>query len=110
MPAMEFDVCRVDQLVEGRGRPARAGERYLAVFLSGGAVHVLDNQCLHVGSPLDGGPVIDGRVVCPWHGWTYDLRTGAHLTAFGERPGVRTYPARVEGGMVKVVVDDGTRD
>lgn len=106
----EYDVCRVDQLVEGRGRPARAGDRYLAVFLSAGRVHVLDNECLHAGSPIDGGPVIDSRVHCPWHGWAYDLDTGAHITAYGDRPGLRTYAARIEAGVVKVVVDDGTRD
>ena len=103
-------LCRVDQLVEGRGRPARAGDAYLAVFLVDGEVHVIDNQCLHVGSPLDAGPVVDGAVRCPWHGWAYDLRTGAQLTAFGELPGIRTYPCRIEDGTVTVTVDDPVRD
>ena len=100
-------LCRVDQLVEGRGRPAKAGGRYLAVFLVEGRIHVIDNQCLHVGSPLDGGPVRDGNVMCPWHGWTYRLRDGAHLTSFGERPGIRTYEHRVtDAGEVQVTLED----
>jgi nitrite reductase/ring-hydroxylating ferredoxin subunit len=102
----DYILCRFDQLVEGRGRPARAGDRYLAVFLVEGRVHVLDNQCLHVQSPIDGGPVIDNTVRCPWHGWAYDLETGAHLTSFGERPGLRSYAARVDAGQVVVSVDD----
>ena len=100
-------MCRLDQLVEGRGRPVRAGGRYLAAFLTGGAVHVIDNVCLHVESPLDGGPVVDGTVVCPWHGWRYDLATGQLLTAFGPLPGVRAYPVTVEAGVVSVTIDDG---
>ena len=100
-------VCRVDQLVEGRGRPARVAGNYLAVFLSGEDIHVVENICLHLESPLDGGAVIDKRVHCPWHGWAYDLRTGNHLTAFGERPGIRVFTHRVEDGNVVVTLPDG---
>jgi nitrite reductase (NADH) small subunit len=103
-----YEVCRVDQLVEGRGRPARAGDHYVAVFLDRGHVHVIENQCLHASSPLDGGAVLgrgSGKVQCPWHGWVYDLRTGRHLTVFGERRGVAVYPCHIEDGMVKVTID-----
>ena len=103
--AVEHDVCRLDQLVEGRGWPAKAAGRYLAVFLDRGRVHVLENQCAHAGSPLDGGAVRDGRVQCPWHGWVYDLSTGTHLTVFGDRPGVPSYPCRVVDGVVKVTIE-----
>lgn len=89
MPA--YVLCRVDQLIEGRGRPARAGAKYLAVFLVDGEIHVLDNLCLHVGSPIDGGPVRDGLVHCPWHGWAYRLVDGSLVTAFGDMPGLETY-------------------
>jgi nitrite reductase/ring-hydroxylating ferredoxin subunit len=98
-------VCRLDQLVEGRGRPVRADGRYLAAFLVDGRVHVVDNQCLHVGSPLDAGPVIDGVVRCPWHGWAYRLEDGAQLTAFGDRQGIRTYPVVVSDGEVLVSLE-----
>ncbi|HEX2849007.1 MAG TPA: Rieske (2Fe-2S) protein [Acidimicrobiales bacterium] len=101
-----YEVCRVEQLIEGRGRPVRAAGRYLAAFLVDGTVHVIDNVCLHVESPLDGGPVVDGRVICPWHGWTYDLATGELLTAFGPRPGLRVYPVAVEHGVVSIAIDD----
>lgn len=103
-------LCRVDQLVEGRGRPVRVGTRALAVFLVEGRIHVVDNQCLHVGSPLDGGPVVDGTVRCPWHGWAYDLATGAHLTAFGPRPGIRAYASRVVEGAVTITVAEPMGD
>lgn len=105
MPA--YVLCRVDQLVEGRGRPARAGDRYLAVFLAGGRIHVLDNLCLHVGSPIDGGPVRDGVVQCPWHGWSYRLTDGSLVTAFGDRPGLRIYDHVVtDSGEVQVFLEE----
>jgi nitrite reductase/ring-hydroxylating ferredoxin subunit len=102
-----YVLCRVDQLVEGRGRPARAGDRYLAVFLAGGQIHVLDNLCLHVGSPIDGGPVRDGVVQCPWHGWAYRLADGSLVTAFGDLPGLRTYDHVVtDSGEVQVFLEE----
>lgn len=105
MPA--YVLCRRDQLVEGRGRPARAAGRYLAVFLVDGEIHVLDNLCLHVGSPIDAGPVHDGLVHCPWHGWAYRLEDGSLVTAFGDRPGLQTYDHEVtDAGEVQVILDD----
>jgi len=32
--------------------------------------------CPHLGGPLDGAPVEDGCIRCPWHGYRFDLRTG----------------------------------
>jgi nitrite reductase/ring-hydroxylating ferredoxin subunit len=92
----------VEQLVPGRGRPVIIDGLYLAVFLVDGEVRVIENQCLHVGSPLDGGAVVDDEVHCPWHGWRFDLRTGAHRSGFGDRPGLRVYDAWLEDGVVKV--------
>jgi len=83
---------------------------YLAVFLVDGRIYVLENQCLHVQSPIDGGPIIDGAVRCPWHGWAYDLETGDLLTAFGNRPGLRTYEAMIDEGMVKVEIAVSVED
>ena len=81
-------------------------EHYIAVFDLGATVVAVDNRCVHVGNPIDDGPVDKGCVTCPWHGWRYDLRTGEHLTVFGRRPGLRTYPVRVDGDDVLVEIDD----
>lgn len=100
-------VCRRDDIPPDRGWPVRAGELNIAIFDVEGDLCAIDNVCLHVGNPLDDGFVSGGVVTCPWHGWRYDLRTGEHLTYFGRRHGVRTYPVRVEGGVVLVDVSGG---
>ncbi|HBZ69402.1 MAG TPA: hypothetical protein DEP35_06585 [Deltaproteobacteria bacterium] len=34
-------------------------------------------SCPHLGGPLeDAIPDAEGRIVCPWHGYRFDLRTG----------------------------------
>jgi nitrite reductase/ring-hydroxylating ferredoxin subunit len=99
-------VCRRQDIPAGRGWPVRAGGRYVAVFDADGALFAVENQCVHVGNPIDDGPVSDGCVTCPWHGWRYDLRTGEHLTTFGRRPGLRTYPVREVDGEVMLDLAD----
>lgn len=41
-----------------------------------GAISVLNGLCPHEQGPLGEGSIEDGRVVCPWHGFSYDVKTG----------------------------------
>lgn len=50
--------------------------RTLCVANVGGAISVLTGVCPHEEGPLGEGSIEDGRVVCPWHGFSYDVRTG----------------------------------
>ena len=64
---------------------------------AGPQIRVLDNACLHVGGPIADGAVKNGCVICPWHGWTYDLSNGARKTAFGDVAGLRVYASWLQG-------------
>jgi nitrite reductase (NADH) small subunit len=86
------------------GRAAMMGDREIAIFNLGDRFLAVDNRCPHKGGPLADGIVAGGTVVCPLHAWKFSLQSGA-----AERPGgtpacVRTYPTRVEGGIVLVLV------
>jgi nitrite reductase/ring-hydroxylating ferredoxin subunit/DMSO/TMAO reductase YedYZ heme-binding membrane subunit len=87
------EVCRVDEIVEQRGRVACvAGER-IAVFRYDGRVSALSNVCQHQNGPLGEGRIVDGCVTCPWHGFQYLPATGASPPPFTER--VPTFRVRV---------------
>jgi nitrite reductase/ring-hydroxylating ferredoxin subunit len=48
--------------------------------------------------------VVDGnKIVCPWHGWTFDVNTGACMHDTSAR--IRVYPLKVEGEEVFVALD-----
>lgn len=54
-----------------------AGERRrIAVFADGDAVFAVENNCPHMGFPLDKGSVRDGMLTCHWHQARFDLRSG----------------------------------
>jgi nitrite reductase (NADH) small subunit len=100
------DVCAASDLPAERGWPVVVEGKPVAVFRVEGGLHALSNRCLHIGSPIDDGTVVAGCVICPWHGWRYELATGAHVTLFGTRAGLRRYPVREREGRIEVGTDD----
>src|SRR5271166_2594773 len=71
-------ICSVSELpAEGEVAEFTVSGRSLCVAKIGGTVAVLDGTCPHEGGPLGEGIIEEGRVVCPWHAYAYDLLTGA---------------------------------
>jgi len=94
-------VARSEDLRPLVGHQVRVnGWDYAIWLLPDGSLRALDNSCEHVGSPIVDGAVHDGCVICPWHGWRYVLATGQRRTAFGDFPGIGSFPVRVVDGDV----------
>jgi len=71
-------VCAVSQLPRvGEVAEFTVQGRAVCVANVDGAIAVLDGVCPHEGGPLGEGLIEEGRVVCPWHGYSFDARTGA---------------------------------
>lgn len=74
----------------------RSGSAVVGVYCADGVVHAYENRCPHQGGPVclgqmfpqvvasvtDDGNVVDTfrpdrpRIVCPWHGWEFELPSG----------------------------------
>lgn len=94
-------VGSIDEIPLGEGRAYIVDGTEVAVYrLRDGTLRALAAVCPHRGGPLADGLVDERVVVCPLHGHTYDLSTGAELTANGE--GVRTYAATTDGNNVRI--------
>jgi nitrite reductase (NADH) small subunit len=79
----------------GAKRIVTFGKVSVGVFNVDGTLYAYRNVCPHAGAPVCEGPVSGttlpspvyeynvGRagciLRCPWHGWEFDLTTGAHL-------------------------------
>ena len=80
---------------EGTAKEFYAAGRAVCVARIHGALAALDNECPHRGAPLAEGMIEDGRVVCPWHAWSFDPKTGQALDNPSEH--VAVYPIRAQG-------------
>ncbi len=98
---VEVPVCRLDDLPQGSARHVKVGKSDIAVVRVGEEVFALSNVCRHAFAPLADGFVEGHELVCPWHGWRYDVRQG---TTDHPNADVRTYPAAVRDGVVFVSV------
>lgn len=76
----------------------QADGRAICVANIDGELSALDNVCPHRQGPLGEGIIEDGAVVCPWHGWAFDAKTGEGV----HNPGMRVdaFPLKVESGDV----------
>lgn len=99
----EVNLGPVEQIPVGEGRTFVVDERQIAVFrLRDGSLRALDAVCPHRGGPLADGLVDTRVVVCPLHGFTYDLASGCEVTNGGEP--VTAYPAHAHDGTVHLSV------
>jgi nitrite reductase (NADH) small subunit len=95
-------VAEVADVPDGQGRVVDVAGRTLAIFNVGGRFYAIDNTCPHRGGPLGEGDIEGSLVICPWHGWRWDVTTGANAN----NPAVRVacFPVSVEAGSVFVTM------
>jgi nitrite reductase/ring-hydroxylating ferredoxin subunit len=76
-----------------------ADDREIVVLRVAGELHAFDNACPHQGNPLVEGEVLGDVLECAYHGWRFDLATGACLV--GDEA-ARRYPVEVVGDELRI--------
>ncbi|MFB6309682.1 MAG: Rieske (2Fe-2S) protein [Salinirussus sp.] len=111
-------VANEADLEEGSRAFVEVGGVEIAVFNVEGEYYAVANYCVHQGGPLCEGELTgrygmaeDGwswtydptekNVVCPWHGWKFDVTTGR--SPDDDRYVAPTYDVEVEDGEIYVV-------
>ncbi|MCP9455161.1 MAG: non-heme iron oxygenase ferredoxin subunit [Nitrospira sp.] len=95
-------VAGVGDIKPGQGITVDVKSRTLAIFNVDGTYHAIDNTCPHRGGPLGDGEVEGNIVTCPWHGWQFDVTTGACTR--NPSATVEVFQVKVEGNDIKVLV------
>jgi nitrite reductase/ring-hydroxylating ferredoxin subunit len=111
------------EFTDGARKIITIGEREVGVLQFDGSFYAYENRCLHQGGPVCEGRIL-GRVeavldegkamlgerfsetethlICPWHGYEYDIRTGE--CAADRRLRLRRFDVVVKGEEIYVVV------
>ncbi len=84
----------------GEAREFTVEGQTICVANENGKCSAMDNVCAHRGGPLGQGVVDQGKMVCPWHGWQFDLVTGKSEQS--ATLGVDVYELKIEGDDVLV--------
>jgi len=110
-------VARTQEIRPGERRLVEVEGRSIGLFNVHGDFLAVLNVCPHELAPVCqgrlGGTTLPSRpgefvwgregeiLACPWHGWEFDLRSGACLT---DKRRVRTYHVDVDDGDVYVTL------
>jgi nitrite reductase (NADH) small subunit len=123
-------VATAGEIPPGGRKIVTIGRLEVGVFNVAGEIRAYRNACPHAGAPVCLGRVSgtsqpsqvyeyiygsEGCILrCPWHGWEFDLRTGAHLVDPGnrlrelpvEQAGLAPFPLEQAGGTLYVLLPD----
>ena len=118
---MKVKVAHVDEIAEGKSKCVKLDQLRILLIREKGEIFALENRCPHFGLSMEKGAISNGSITCPWHGSSFDVKTGANvdwvnsvagiplpkwsqkLVAMGKEPqAVRTFPVTVENGAVFV--------
>lgn len=95
-------ICSIEDLQENIGRRFLVNDIEIAVFKINNEVFALSNICPHQQTHLIyDGFVEEEYVVCPAHGWKFNLRSGKK--DFGSN-GLQVYPVKIVDDKVYVKV------
>ena len=76
----------------------------IAVFSIADKFYAIDSACPHQGGPLGNGELVDGAtIVCPFHAWSFDVKTGIN-TKFDSIK-IKSFPVKVDGDEIKITIE-----
>lgn len=94
-------LCSLAELpAEGQAKEFAACGKAICVAMVSGHATAMDNVCPHRGASLSEGTIEDGKLVCPWHGWTFRMSDGGAEGMANER--VQLYQLHVAGDDVLI--------
>ncbi len=80
----------------------RCGDKEICIANVNGEYSAMDNICLHRGGPLGQGMIENGKVICPWHAWGWDPKTGEAV--HNKNAKVAVYRLKIENGDLLVEI------
>lgn len=104
----DVNVGREEEFAEGAVKKVQIGdnqENYIVVAKVDGTLYAVGGKCPHYNLPLAAGYLDGYTLICPFHGASFDVRTGEALGAPSVQS-IPTYEARVSNGDVIVRIPD----
>jgi nitrite reductase/ring-hydroxylating ferredoxin subunit len=101
MPQGFVKAARVADLAPGEKKSVRIGDRRMLLVNVGGGYYAVDDLCTHAYAVLSKGQLYGDEIVCPLHGSSFNIRTGAVLTPPASKS-LTLYEVRLKGNDILV--------
>jgi nitrite reductase/ring-hydroxylating ferredoxin subunit len=98
-----IEVAKTDEIKPGEGKLIEVEGQEIALFNCNGNYYAIDNTCTHQGGPLCEGDLEGNKVICPWHGAEFDIKTGNVLGPPAEES-VKSYRVQVDGDSIRIEI------
>jgi NAD(P)H-dependent nitrite reductase small subunit len=97
-------ICKSDEIYEGKGKQfvfEEDDDFQIAIFRVNGSLYALDNICPHRHADrIFDGIIKDKTVMCPLHGWTYNLENGKNIDLRQGIKSLKSYKVFENDGVV----------
>ncbi len=100
-PQHHYEAARVSEIAPGTGKTIHVNGHQIALFNLNGIFHAIADSCPHRGAPLSEGYLQGDKVLCTWHCFDFNLKTGACEVVPELR--VATYEVKVDGEIVYIL-------
>ena len=79
------------------------GKQKLCLAHSKAGFFALDNKCPHQGGSLGEGEISEkGEIICPWHKYSFDLKTGKDTCGLGDYVDTYSVEQRDDGLFIGI--------
>ena len=106
-PVNEVEICAVEEIAEGERKIVQIGDLSIGIFHHKGSWYALKNSCLHRGGPVCTGTLEGDVLICPWHGYQYDVTTGRLLVDPSAQ--LLIFPISLRDNKIYLQVPEDTR-
>jgi nitrite reductase/ring-hydroxylating ferredoxin subunit len=96
--------AKESELREGSMKPVHVKGRSILLVRKGGEIFAVSNRCPHEGCSFQGGILREYVVMCPCHGWKFDVRNGE----YEENKEIKlvSYRCKIQNGKIYVEFKD----
>ena len=91
-----------NELAEGKMKAVRVRGKAILLIRQEGQVFALSNQCPHAGCTFQSGILSGYLVMCPCHGWKFDIRNGQYTE--NPKTTLQIYRCKVEDGKIFIEI------
>ncbi|RFZ94223.1 Rieske (2Fe-2S) protein [Mucilaginibacter conchicola] len=98
-----YAVPEISPSAEPFVKKVKAGGKNICIVNYEDKLYAVGATCPHAGAELSGGWCKDGKIICPFHRYGYDLQTGRGNP--GQNDFIDSYPVELRNGDVYVGIE-----